>query len=49
MFRPFLRQVSQKRRLEHHIIAGILFYFSPEIWQDKPYDAKCDIWSLGCM
>lgn len=22
---------------------------SPEIWSNRPYDEKCDIWSVGCM
>ena len=25
------------------------YYTSPEIWKEKPYNNKCDIWSAGCI
>jgi NIMA (never in mitosis gene a)-related kinase len=28
---------------------GTPYYASPEIWKDKPYDNRCDIWSIGCI
>ena len=28
---------------------GTPYYASPEIWNDHPYDYKCDIWSAGCI
>lgn len=28
---------------------GTPYYMSPEIWNNRPYDASSDMWSLGCM
>jgi len=30
-------------------ICGTPYYFSPEMCKNRPYNAKSDIWSLGCV
>jgi len=40
-------KVAKKGML--HTQTGTPYYASPEVWKDKPYDSKSDIWSLGCV
>lgn len=40
-------KVAKKGML--HTQTGTPYYASPEVWKDRPYDKKSDIWSLGCV
>mmetsp|Transcript_41070 Transcript_41070/g.136086 ORF Transcript_41070/g.136086 Transcript_41070/m.136086 type:complete len:577 (+) Transcript_41070:83-1813(+) len=28
---------------------GTPYYVAPEVWRNRSYNAKCDMWSLGCL
>ena len=28
---------------------GTPYYLSPEVWENKPYNNKSDLWALGCV
>lgn len=40
--------VLQQRQLAKTQI-GTPMYLAPEIWKKRPYNSKCDIWSLGVL
>ena len=41
------KRFSQGQQL--HTQIGTPYYMSPEIWNNRPYDASADLWALGCM
>jgi NIMA (never in mitosis gene a)-related kinase len=37
------------RQQKAHTCVGTPYYLAPEIWKNKPYDTKVDVWSLGVL
>lgn len=47
-----IADLNVSKLLKHSLAytqTGTPYYASPEVWQDKPYELKSDIWSLGCI
>lgn len=42
-------KLAEQNRKGNFTQIGTPFYASPEIWENCPYDNKCDVWSLGCV
>lgn len=42
-----LLQVLSDQTLHARTMIGTPYYLSPEMCEDKPYDAKSDVWALG--
>jgi hypothetical protein len=40
-------QVLGERTLHARTMIGTPYYLSPEMCEDKPYNAKSDVWALG--
>jgi len=39
--------IEKNKKINEQI--GTPLYTAPEIWNDQPYNYKCDIWSVGCI
>ncbi|KAM4742599.1 serine/threonine-protein kinase Nek3 [Anableps anableps] len=41
--------ILNSSRAYAHTYVGTPYYVAPEIWDNKPYNNKSDVWSLGCV
>ena len=47
--RGSLRFTAAPRRAMAKTQIGTPYYVSPELWKNRPYNAKSDIWATGCL
>ena len=44
-----IARVLSDTRSKARTVIGTPYYLSPELCEEKPYNHKSDIWSLGCV
>ena len=43
------RDLASKNYIETNKVRGTVNYIAPEIWNGEPYNARSDVWALGCI
>lgn len=46
---PHRGQVLKSEQALARTQVGTPYYVAPEVWRNRSYNAKCDMWSLGCL